>query len=108
MAVGAVYDSFGIFTFLMVTALFSFAAEKGQKVSLGEVAQRIVKEISAGTLGVYVMHIGLMEALKLLGVHSMMIPNVIGIPVYAALCFAICLLAAAILRRIPVIGKYLC
>lgn len=108
MAVGAVYDSFGIFTFLMVTALFSFAAEKGKKVSLGEVAQRIVKEISAGTLGVYVMHIGLMEALKLLGVHSMMLPNVIGIPVYAALCFEICLLAAAILRRIPVIGKYLC
>lgn len=104
----AIYDSFGVFTFLIVTGLFVATVTKGKDVSLGEKGNWVVKEISAGTLGVYVMHVGLMEVLEPLGVHSMMIPNIVGIPVYAALCFVICLLAAVIIRRIPIIGRYVC
>ena len=106
--VGAIYDSYGFFTFIIVTALYLFAVNKLSTLHFGQASSRVIKEISADTLGIYVMHIGLMEGLELLGIHSMMIPNIVGIPLYAVLCFMICGLAAAGLRRIPVIGKYIC
>ncbi len=106
--VGEIYDSFGLFTFLIVTAIFLFTIDKGSKISFGEKSGRIVRAISADTFGVYVMHVGLMEFLQLHGIHSMLLPNIVGIPVYALLCFGICLSVSGILRRIPVIGRYLC
>ena len=105
---GAIYDSFGLFTFIIVTGLFAGAVTRGKDVSVSEKSARRIKAISAGTFGVYVMHLGLMEWTEPLGIHSMMIPNILGIPVYAVLCFVISLLVATIIRRIPVIGRYLC
>lgn len=105
---GTFFDSFGLFTFVMVTALFLFTVEKGTKHVFGEKSSKIVRELSADTLGVYLMHIGCMEILESLGVHSMMVPNIVGIPLFALLCYVICSLLAAALRRVPVVGKYLC
>ena len=31
-----------------------------------------------------------------------------GIPLYAVVCFAVCAVVAAILRRIPFIGRFIC
>lgn len=106
--VGKIYDSFGVFTFIIVLALFLFVSEKGKKARFGTKSSKFIKEISADTLGVYVMHIGLMEFAKELGIHSMMIPNIVGIPLYAIVCFAICVIVSAILRRIPFVGRFLC
>lgn len=106
--VGTIYDSFGVFTFVIVTACFLVVKDRGSKASFGRRSSGIIKELSADTLGVYVIHVGLMEFLKLYGIHSMMLPNIFGIPVYGLFCFGICLLVAAIVRRIPVIGKYIC
>ncbi len=106
--VAAIYDSFGLFTFFMVTAVFDVIMNKGRRITFGAKSSSVIKEISADTLGVYVMHVGVMEFLQAQGVHSMMLPNIWGIPLYAVLCFVICLLAASILRRIPVIGRFLC
>lgn len=106
--VALIYDSFGIFTFFIAVALFIFVCEKGRNVSFGTKSSKMLKELSVNTLGVYVLHVGLMEFTKDLGFHSMMVPNVVGIPAYAVLCFVICALAAAILRRIPFIGRFLC
>lgn len=106
--VGDIFDSFGIFTFIIVTALFLFTLEKGCKVTFSEKSNRIIKELSADTLGVYLIHILLIEALELCGIHSMMLPIVIGVPMLAVLIFALSLVIAAGLRRIPIVGKYLC
>lgn len=107
-AVGAIYDSFGLFTFIVVVALFLFVTDKCEGMNCGKNSGALIKEISADTLGIYVMHVGLMEWTKTLGFHSMMLPNIIGIPVYAVCCFCICLAAAAILRRLPFVGRYIC
>lgn len=105
---GSIYDSFGFFTFVVVSALFVFTQEVLGRKSFGEKSSRILKEVSASTLGIYVMHMGLMEELQKAGIHCMLLPNIIGIPLYAILCFGVCMLAAMLLRRIPIIGKYLC
>ncbi len=106
--VAEIYDSYGLFTFFIVTALYLFAVNYMSKVSFGKRSSEFIKELSADTLGVYVMHIGLIEALEEIGIHNMLIPNIIGIPLYAIMCFVICTLAASLLRRIPFIGKCLC
>ncbi|MBQ8041386.1 MAG: acyltransferase family protein [Lachnospiraceae bacterium] len=106
--VAAIYDSFGIFTFIISVALFVFVCEKGEKANFGKAGSMILKEMSANTLGVYVMHVGLMEFTKGRGFHSMIVSNIVGIPLYAVVCFVICALVAAVLRRIPFIGRFLC
>lgn len=106
--VGEIYDSFGIFTFVILTALFVFTLDKGSKMNFGEKSTKIIKEISADTLGVYLIHMLLIEFLELYGIHSMMLPIAIGVPVLAVLIFVLSLAMAAGLRRIPVVGKFLC
>lgn len=106
--VAAIYDSFGIFTFIISIALFVFFCEKGSKEKTEKMGSKLLKEMSADTLGVYVMHVGLMEFTKDHGFHSMIVSNIIGIPLYAIACFIICALVAAVLRRIPFVGRFLC
>lgn len=108
MPVADIYDSFGLFTFIIVTVMFDFIYTKGKNISVGEKGGKLLKELSADTLGVYLMHLGVMEVLETKGIHSMSIPNIVGIPLHALVCFLICLVIAAALRRIPVIGRYLC
>lgn len=105
---GAIYDSFGIFTFAVSTALFLFFTAKVSRHSFSAKAGKVIRELSLDSLGVYVMHIGLIECLKPLGIHGMLLPNIVGIPLFSIICFIACSLLAAILRRIPAIGKYIC
>ena len=108
VAVVTIYDSFGIFTFVLSVSLFVFICERGKKAKIGECGSKLLKEMSANTLGIYIMHIGLMEFTKNRGFHSMILLNIIGIPLYAVVCFAVCAVVAAILRRIPFIGRFIC
>lgn len=105
---GEIYDSFGLFTFCIVLACFLFFTEVVSRVRFSEKAEKVITEVSRGTMGVYVMHVGLMEVLKPHGIHCMMLPNIVGIPVYALFCFVFCLGVTAFLRRVPLVGKYIC
>lgn len=107
-AVGSLYDSFGVFTFLIVTALFLGAQEFLATRQWKAGSRKVIGELAADTLGVYLVHIGLMEGLKSFGIHSMTLPIVVGIPVHAFFCFGLGILLAALLRRIPLVGKYIC
>jgi len=105
---GTIYDSYGAFTFIIVVGLFLFFTEVAAKVRYSELARKLIGEISLATFGIYVMHLMCIEVLAEWGINSMMLPNIIGIPLLAILVFLICFILAAILRRIPVIGKYIC
>lgn len=105
---GEFYDSYGAFTFIIVTALFLFFANVMSKVHYSRPAARIIRELSDATFGVYVMHVGLLEVLEERGIDTMLVPNIIGIPLLALGCYAVCTVVAACLRRIPVLGRYLC
>lgn len=104
----AIYDSFGLFTFVVVVSLFVFAGDKLKKESYGKTGNFLVKELAADMLGVYVMHIGVIEVLEILGIHSMMMNNVIAIPLLAIICFTVCIVFSSLLRRIPFVGRYIC
>lgn len=68
---------------------------------------KLIKELSRDTLGVYILHIGFIEIMEGYGLHSMTVPIGIGIPLLSIVCFVSCSILAAILRRIPFIGKYI-
>ncbi len=104
----SVYDSFGVFTFMIVSALFLAAFDICDHYSFGNTSCTVIREISSNTLGVYLMHIGLIEELERHGIHTMMVPIAIGIPLMSVLIFTICIIITAFIRRIPIIGRYLC
>lgn len=108
VATASIYDSYGLFTFIIAVGVFQFAKDKFRRDSYGKIGNFITKELSADTLGIYVMHIGVIDLLERLGIHSMMFNNIFAIPVLAVICFVICMLIASILRRIPFVGKYIC
>lgn len=105
---GGIYDSFGLFTFLIVVAVFLFVTDRAGKHRWSGRGSAIIREISQGTLGVYLMHIGVIELLEPLGIHSAMAPVAAGVPLLALLTFILCCGAAALLRRIPLVGRYIC
>lgn len=105
---GEVFDSFSLFTFLVVAALFLFSIEKVSKWKFNNVQRRIISELSQCTLGIYLMHLLCMELLASRGIDSMMLPPIAGVPLCALLCFCLCFLFTALLRRIPFLGRYLC
>ena len=101
-----IYDSFGLFTCVVVMALFVGCRSIFEKDTKG--TGKALKFIADATLGIYLLHIGVMDFLNGYGVNSMMIHPVIGIPLLAGASFLICLVLAKILQKIPVIGRYIC
>ena len=60
------------------------------------------------TFGAYLIHLMVMYFLSKYEIHSCMFFNLWGIPFFSVVVFVLSLLIAAILRRIPVAGRYIC
>ncbi len=102
-----IYDSFGLFTFLHVVALFVFVTGLCTKVSTPAFLGKLIKNISLDTLGVYMMHIAWLDFFMKEQIIWGQIPTLPGIILLSLLLFTTCTIIAAILRRIPYIGRYL-
>ena len=105
---GAIYDSFGLFTFVIVMAIFLFFIERLKTCRWSVRSAAVITEVSKATLGIYLMHIGVIEVLQPLGIHSAMIPVAAGVPLLALLTFFLCYVFSALLRRIRLVGRYIC
>lgn len=104
----AVFDSYSLFTFLPVAAIFLFFQEKISSIRFPGRIEGAIKEVSACTFGIYLLHILVIETLQSRGFHSMSVTILAGIPLLAAVCFLLCLACIMVLRRVPFIGKYIC
>lgn len=102
------YDSFSLFTFAVVAAIFLLGVEGLSKSTYSGKWSKVIQELSASTFGIYLMHILVLDWLKGKGIHSMTVNNIAGIPILALVCFVISCCITALLRRIPVAGKYIC
>ena len=105
--VSTAFDSFSIFTFGVTVAVYVFFQEVVGKCTF-KTSAWLIKELSANTFGIYLMHLLVIEYLESIGITTMSISNVLGIPLLAVVCFVVCGVAAALLRRIPFVGKYIC
>ncbi|MCD8131725.1 MAG: acyltransferase family protein [Lachnospiraceae bacterium] len=105
---GEIYDSFSVYTFFVCIAIFLFFRKQFENRKFSPGMRRLIGEISDNTLGIYVMHLGLLEFLQAKGISSMSVNIVFGIPLLALGCFLICCIAAGLLRRLPFVGHYIC
>lgn len=103
-----IYDSFGIFTFLQVLAIFVFFSDGFFHIAWPLKKIRHITGLSKDTLGIYVMHVGLLTYLVNEGILQWISSPLLGIPVISLFCFTFCGVVSAILRRIPFIGRYIC
>ena len=82
-------------------ALFVFAKYNLTKLP------KIVDRLAGLSFGIYLCHVLVIELLEDRGLHVLAFDPVWWTPVLAVLVFAIASLAAAVLRKIPGLGKYL-
>lgn len=103
-----IYDSFGVFTFLHSVALFIFVRDLFAGKGLGERATKLCTSVALDTLGIYLMHVELLDFCVKNRIVIGHLPTIPGILLLSLLCFAVSGLTAALLRRIPFVGKYIC
>lgn len=105
---GTAYDSFSLFTAIVSVALFLAFTANQEGISKKPWNLRLVREIAADTFGAYLIHLMVMSFLNNFGINSGMCNNLIAIPILSVVVFVISLIAAAVLRRIPIVGKFIC
>ncbi len=99
-----IYDSFGVFTFLNCTALYLLVDKMSGKIKKGKA---FIINLSKDTLGVYLVHIMLLEVVKRQFGLDFTGNSTISIIVITIVLFVIALGIAALLRRIPKAGRFL-
>lgn len=72
-----------------------------------ERAQKIITVLSRSSLGVYLIHVMALRVLRSYGISALMCPPLFSVPIVAALAVVISFVAAVVLRKIPVLGKYI-
>lgn len=107
-ATAAFYDSWSLPTFCVSVALFVFFQQKISRIHWSKSGTSIILHLSGNTFGVYLIHLLVLEILKLNGIDTMMFSGIISVPVIALLCFIISNLIISCIHHIPVIGKYIC
>ncbi len=98
-------NTFGLFTFLTSVALFQLFSSLFKEKSSRP--KSIIRGISADTLGIYMIHLIIIN-LPFMHVIYESLPPILSIPVVAISTFLISLLCSSVLRRIPVVGKFIC
>ncbi len=105
VAVALLHDNFALPTAVEAVCLFLIA--RTCRIDPASRAARLFAELSACTLGVYLMHPFVMDQLKKLGLTATTLPAWLGVPVLACAMAVISFGLSALLRRIPVVGKWL-
>lgn len=100
-----IYDSFGLFTFLEVSALF--LAISRYKMHTNEKKAKVLSNISKDTFGVYLVHVMIINFVVNDNMPKAFSKSVFILPISLAV-FLISLIISALLRRLPYIGKYIC
>ncbi|MBQ7359732.1 MAG: acyltransferase family protein [Lachnospiraceae bacterium] len=103
-----IYDSFGVFTFLHAVALFVFVTDLFGKKQMGAGVSKLCSNLALDTLGIYVMHVGLLDFFRSKEFLFGSVGTIPGILLLTLICFVVCAVIAALLRRIPLLGKYIC
>ncbi len=112
------FDSYSVFTFLVTVAVFVFFQEKLSGIKWKNTGKKVLAELSANTFGVYLMHVFVIEWLQTKGIDSMSLAGAIlgetaigcalGIPLLTVASYLICNIVISLIRRIPLLGRYIC
>lgn len=103
-----IYDCFGIFTFINILALFLFVTNRIPNGISRQKLSSCLNGLALDTLGIYMMHVALLEYFVKENILFGQIPPLPGILLLSLICFTISGIVSALLRRIPFLGHYIC
>ncbi len=102
------YENYTFAGFLWGSSFFLFFKNYLSKIKWSERQEKIICYLGSCTFGIYLIHALIRNILHKVGIDSMMIGNtVIAIPIVIALIFMISLIAVMIIKKIPVVGKWI-
>lgn len=105
---GEIFNSFAVSTFILSISLFSLMLSLKDKMSKDK-ERKILTNLSKDTLGVYVIHVMLLETKQMyIPAQTSTVMIVLDIFVTGIAVFVVSILVSSVLRRIPFIGKYIC
>ena len=108
MPMASTVDSFSILTFFYSIAVFCLVMDLSGKKHFGTKAAALITNTGKDTFGLYLCHMGIIEIISPLREWYYSMPSLLGVPVYAIVIFLIGICLSAILRRIPLVGRYIC
>lgn len=121
----------GLALTILLTAVFSIDAGKPQDIYYGNFSlpvcmaavgvfaalgfvklqsaksKSVVRILSGASLGVYLVHVIVLDALRHIGFDSVMFSSAFAIPVVAAITILVSFGIAVVLKKIPVAGKWI-
>lgn len=102
-----IYDSFGVLTFFLSCTIFIFCKNLGKKISPDGRRARFLYRLSLDTLGIYLLHVGILDYMESKNLLFGTFDAAVGVPLISVTVFVFCAAVSALLRRLPVIGRYL-
>ncbi len=101
------YENFTIVVLFMSAGIFLFFKNHVSKINFKENTKKIITCFSGSTFGIYLVHILIREILNSKGINSLSFNILIAIPVISLLIFFISFAIVCVVKKIPVIGKWL-
>ena len=106
--VQAFYENYTLAGFFWGTSFFLFFKNHVSKIKWSEKQEKIICYLGSCTFGIYLIHAFFRDILHRAGIDSMMIGNtVIAIPIVIVVIFVISLTVVMILKKIPIVNKWI-
>ena len=94
-------------TFAMATGIFLFAKEFLGRRTFGVRVERVVLWLSGCTFGIYLVHPLIISAFLKLGGNLYFISSFISVPLISCILFLVSLFITALIKKIPLIHKWI-
>ena len=102
------YENYTIAAFLWGISVFLFFKNHVSKIKWNEKQEKRICFVGSCTFGIFLIHVLVRSLLHKAGIDSMMISNTfIAIPIVIALIFMLSFGAVVIIKKIPVLKKWI-
>ena len=99
------YDNFSLNVMLESVGVFVFVKYGVHDYS--ECVKRILEVIAKYCLGIYIVHVLILDLLENLGLSSLSFHPLLSVPLIACIVFAISFCISAVIHHIPILKKYI-
>ena len=101
------YDYFIITTFFESIAIFCFFKEKINNMKFSINSEKMIRYLSSCTFGIYLIHPFILQSLDSIGLNTMKFNPIISTPAIMTLTFVISFFIISIIKKIPIMNKYI-
>ncbi len=92
----------------MSLGVFLFFNDYVSKIQFSEKAQKIITELSGLTFGIYLIHVLVLKVFYRIGINLSICPHPVSMPLVSLIVFVSSMAIIFIIKKIPVLNKYIC